>query len=383
MTPSNQSEPTRDQYALKSKSVKKALTLPRLAYQPARPKRYRPTIGLVGCGAIVVEHLTAYRTAGYRVAALADPLLERARLRRDEFDLKADVYDNAEDLLARDDIDVVDLATHPSPRAALLEASIAAGKHVLSQKPFVLDLDFGQRICDAADRRSVKLAVNQNGRWAPHVSWMRLAIERGMIGDVSSVDTFVAWDHTWVEGTPFEKIPHLILYDFAIHWFDMLHCYTRGQRARTVFAQLARAPGQRVRPPLLAQISVQFDHALATLVFRGGNAPGPVDTTHITGAEGALRSEGPDIETQRVTLFTPKGQASPELAGTWFPGGFDGAMSELVVAIEEDRQPTNSGRDNLDSLAICFAAIESAETGQPAPVGSVRKVRDAWVREHA
>ena len=41
-------------------------------YLPSDPENYRPQIGLIGCGAITKEHLTAYRTAGYDVAALYD-----------------------------------------------------------------------------------------------------------------------------------------------------------------------------------------------------------------------------------------------------------------------------------------------------------------------
>lgn len=383
MTDAHDSTPSPDSYALKKSAETKRLVLPELPYKPLRPQSYRPTIGLIGCGGITVEHLTAYRNAGYRVAALADVRVGIAEKRRAEFELQADVYGDATDILSRDDIDVVDLATHPADRVELLQAALAADKHVLSQKPFVLDLDFGRRICDEADRRGLKLAVNQNARWAPYVSWIRQAIAMGMIGDVQSVDTIMAWDHTWVKGTPFERIPHLILYDFAVHWFDMLHCYTRGQTPLTVYAQVCKSPGQAIRPPLLAQVSVQLDKSQATLVFRGGSTHGSLNLSHVTGSQGTISSSGVEFEVQTVNVSTANGQGTPELEGSWFPGGFDGTMSELVVAIEEDRQPYNSGRDNLETLAMVMAAMQSAETGQPVDVGSVSKVEAAWVDEDA
>jgi hypothetical protein len=46
-------------------------------------------------------------------------------------------------------------------------------------------------------------------------------------------------------------------------------------------------------------------------------------------------------------------------------------MGELLCAIEEERQPENNGRDNLRSLALCFAAVASAETGQPQQPGQI------------
>ena len=44
------------------------------------------------------------------------------------------------------------------------QQAIRAGKHILSQKPFVTDLAVGKKLVAAAERRGVKLAVNQNGR---------------------------------------------------------------------------------------------------------------------------------------------------------------------------------------------------------------------------
>jgi hypothetical protein len=46
-------------------------------------------------------------------------------------------------------------------------------------------------------------------------------------------------------------------------------------------------------------------------------------------------------------------------------------MAELLCAIEEGRAPTTNARDNLDSLALCFAAIASAESGRSVAPGEV------------
>jgi uncharacterized membrane protein len=49
-------------------------------------------------------------------------------------------------------------------------------------------------------------------------------------------------------------------------------------------------------------------------------------------------------------------------------------MGELLRAVEENREPENSGRNNLESLALCFAAIASADKGAPVAPGSVRRL---------
>ncbi len=351
------------------------MTAPDLPYQPRDPKRRTFRIGLIGCGDITGWHLKAYRKAGYRVVALCDIDRKRAEHRRREFRLTADVYDDYREVLARDDIDVVDVTPHPDQRAPILDAAIRAGKHVLSQKPFVTDLDFGRRLVRLARRRGVKLAVNQNGRWAPHFAYLREAVAAGLIGEVLSVHMAVHWDHNWIRNAPFNKLRHAILYDFAIHWFDMLHCLMRPKRATRVYASVARTPSQTARPPMLGQVIVEYPGAQATLVFDADVRFGMHDIAIVTGSAGTLRSLGIEYRTPKVTLWTQAGRASPKLVGKWFPDGFHGTMGELLCAIEQDREPSHSAADNLESLALCFAAVHSADTHEPVRPGSVKTIR--------
>lgn len=345
-----------------------------IEYRPQDPKQYRPAIALIGCGGITRHHLTAYQRAGYNVVALCDIDEARARERQQEFFPEATVYTNAHDVLRRDDIEVVDIATHPADRIPLLTSAIAAQKHVLSQKPFVLDLDDGERLVEAAARNGVKLAVNQNGRWAPHVAYMRGLVGAGVLGEISSVDMSVHWDHNWVVDTVFDSIDDLVLYDFAIHWFDMVTCYLPGQRAERVYAAVNHTQQQRARPPLLAHVVAEYPHAQLTMSFNADTRFGGHDRTHIVGAEGAVLSDGPGLGEQQVRVHTAAGTESPSLEGSWFPDGFHGTMAELLCAIEEDREPSNSAANNLTSLALCFAAIASSRDGKSYQPGDIRRI---------
>lgn len=345
---------------------------PDLPYRPRDPADRRARIGLIACGAITKDHLKAYRKAGYRVTAMCDPALHRARKRKTEFYPEARVCRDYHDLLKRDDVEVVDIAAHPQQRAGIIEDALLAGKHVLSQKPFVLDLDFGERMVKLADRRGLKLAVNQNGRWAPHFSYIRQAIGAGLLGQVTAAHFSVHWNHNYLKGSQFENVKHLVLYDFGIHWFDILTCFLGDRPARRVYASTAHSPVQEMQPALLAQALIEYGDAQASLVFDADARFGPQDRTYVTGSRGTIVSTGPDLKHQTLTLYTPEGQATPELEGCWFPDGFHGTMGELLCAIEEDREPLNSGRNNLRSLELCFAAAASAERHEPVAPGTVR-----------
>jgi predicted dehydrogenase len=375
------SEPTDDDYALRGGAASKTGPAPDLPYRPPTPRDYKPRIALVGCGGITALHLTAYRDFGWDVVAMMDLRKEAAEARRDEFYCDAQAYTKLDDVLKRDDIDVIDLALHPEPRAAAVEAALNAGKHVLSQKPFAIDLDTAERLADLADERGLHLAVNQNGRFAPHVAYTRAAIDAGLLGTVGSIDLSVHWDHNWTAGTPFDKIPHLLLYDFAIHWFDMTNCYLGGRKAKTVSAQVQRLAGQKAQPPLGGQAIIQAEDALATLSFNGNSQAGPFDRSLIVGSKATIHSIGPNLNEQSLTLYRNDEVLSAELDGQWFNDGFAGAMGELLCAIEEGRTPSNNALHNIHSLEIAFAAIASAEQGgQPIEVGSVRRLEPHWIK---
>ena len=350
------------------------IVAPTLPYRPRDPKRYRPGIGLVGCGGITKWHLTAYKAAGYRVLAMCDVAVDRARERRDEFYPDATVTDNIDDVLSRDDIEVVDITTHPPERPPIIEAALRARKHVLSQKPFVLNLDVGHRLADLADKMGVKLAVNQNARWAPHFSYIREAVRAGLLGSLDAIHCDVHWDHSWVKGTVFESVRHLILYDFAIHWFDFVRTLMAEAEPRRIFASMARSATQTIMPALLAQAIIEYESTQVTLIFDGFTRFDRLDRTLVVGSEGAIRSTGPSNEIQRVEMTTTEGLSRPRLKGKWFPDGFHGTMAELLSAIAENREPTNSARNNLASLSLCFAAVASAERGEAVRPGTVRQL---------
>jgi predicted dehydrogenase len=341
-----------ESYGLAERSAKGVIEAPKLPYEVKNPKSYNPNIALVGCGGITEQHLSAYREAGYKVVAFCDINQKTAQSARDKYYPEAQVFTDYRDVLKLDSVEVIDFATHPEVRYTMMSAAIDAQKHILSQKPFVTDLDKGELLVEAADKRGVKIGVNQNGRWAPHFSYMRQALKAQLIGEVAAVHMGISWNHNWVKGTPFEEIHELILYDFGIHWFDMMSVFMQGKQIDEVYAVTANFPHQQVKPPMLAQVMVSGSDGVGSITFDADTLYGEEDRTTIIGRNGTLKSFGVDLNEQEVNLFTKEGMAIPTLKGKWFPGGFHGTMAELLCAIEEGREAENSGRDNLKSLAL-------------------------------
>ncbi|CAN5194342.1 Gfo/Idh/MocA family oxidoreductase [soil metagenome] len=352
----------KDDYGLSPEKVTKQIEAPDVDYLPKKPKSYNPKIGIIGTGGISDFHLKNYKLSGYEVTAIANRTLSKAEQRRDQFYPQAEVYTDYRKVLEREDIEVVDITPHPKDRIPIIKEALQAKKHVLSQKPFVLDLKDGKELVKLAKENGVKLAVNQNGRWAPHFSYMRTAINSGLIGRPLSVDFSLQWDQTWVAGIPgFENINHMILFDFAIHWFDITASFMQGQKPLRVYASAVKFDEQKFRPPALASCIIDYEQAQVRMAFNAHTLLGEEDVTTIVGTKGTLRSRGPGLNDQpEMEVYIEEGEVKVPLEGSWFENGFQGTMGELLCAIEEDREPVNSAENNLKSLELCFAALESA-----------------------
>ena len=192
-------------------------------------------------------------------------------------------------------------------------------------------------------------------------------MKQGLIGEVTSIDFSLQWDQTWTQGIPScEEMKHLILFDFAIHWFDITACLMNVQKPVSIFASVARHAGQVFKPPALASLSIEYPDTQVRMSFNAHCKQGEEDVTTVVGTKGTLRSRGPGLNEQSsMDVFLEEGSATVPLHGCWFASGLQGSMGELLSALEEDRAPNHSARNNLKTLDLCFNAIKSADNGIP------------------
>ncbi|MFG6402117.1 Gfo/Idh/MocA family protein [Microbacterium sp. P04] len=328
-----------------------------------------PGVGLIGAGAIARSaHLPAYAAWQIPVVAVASRTPASAhRLARD-FDIPA-VYESVAELLGDPRVAVVDIATAPEGRLDLIEAAIAAGKHVLVQKPLLADaaeLPRLESLLETARERGLRVAVNQNARWAPAWRLATLLVREGAIGEVVGVTHLLDKPLPPLVGTPFDAIPHMLIADYLVHWIDISRCWLEGSAVTSVTASDGRVPQQPVeaRNPWQADVAFRTaDGASAAIRIVGdartrtGGCP-----FWIHGTTGTIRGSvllGSDaLEWERdgeTTRFA--------LDGEWFPDGFAGAMGELLTAIADEREPENSAEHVLATVRLGLAAVASAASG--------------------
>ena len=336
-------------------------------YQPVLPSDLRYGIGFVGCGNIVLRsQMPAYKRAGYHVVACCDKKVEKARNIAANFDdplVTADV----EELLAHPEVDIVDLAVHAHQRLPLVEQIAAAGKDIFSQKPLAPSLREAERIVGICRDAGVTLMVNHQARWAPPHRALRLLVERGVLGHVYAVThIYRAYqDYGWyAEHEDFNIVDH------GIHYIDLSRYFT-GHTPLRVKATTTMTPGQNAVSPMIYTILLEYEPSykvMSTLHFNNiVSAPALYDHHwYLDGTHGSALLSNPMGKAKLSVSFkdSPEQVQTFEIAGTWGYEGFAGSMGEMLRAMEEGREPESSGRDNLDSIRMAVAAVESSNTGQ-------------------
>jgi predicted dehydrogenase len=345
-----------------------------IPYRPSFPPDYRPGIGIVGCGGIVrTAHLPGYQRYRQRVVGVFDVRPEATEGVRERFGVET-VFGELDELLGHPEIEIVDVATHPDVRPELIRRALAAGKHVLSQKPFAPDLETARELVEEGERSGLEVAVNQNGRWAPAWRAATLLIEQGAIGDVAAVTHLYHHNYGFTLGTVFDEIEHLVLYDYSIHWFDITRCWLEGKTVTEVRAREYRTPNQppESKSPWGAWATIDYEDGSSALIRGVGCAETsrPRKLFWIHGSEGTIRGavlgSGPVPGEESLELERDGRITAFQLNGSWHTDGFAGALGELVTAIAEERAPYNSARHNLLSLELALAACLSAEDdGRP------------------
>ena len=152
---------------------------------PARriPAGQPVRVGVLGAGAWAeFAHLPGYkRDNRCELVAIADPEVGRAKAFAEKFGIP-NVYDSHEALIARSDIDLVDVCTPSATHFELSWAALEAGKHVLCEKPVAYDYRDTLRAAALAQQQGVKTKLGFTFRYSPAMQYMKQLIDDGFVG---------------------------------------------------------------------------------------------------------------------------------------------------------------------------------------------------------
>ena len=177
-------------------------------------------VGLYGFGAIGREHAqSALAVEGLELRGVCD----RSTARREEASRLFDVRTHAEaaTLLADPDVELVVVGVPPVLHAQAVLECLAAGKHVVCEKPFALRAAEVERMLAAAAGAGRTLTVYQSRRWDPDFVALRDAVASGAIGRPFYMEAFIGgFGHPCSYWHSHEPISGGTIYDWGSHYFD-------------------------------------------------------------------------------------------------------------------------------------------------------------------
>src|SRR5689334_10731559 len=138
-------------------------------------------LAIVGSGFGCLTHARAARGAGLDVVALVGRDPEKTKARAERFEIPA-ACTSIDEVLQRPDVDAVAVVTPPHTHAELAAAAIAAGKHIVCEKPFTRDANEARALLDAAEQAGVVHVLGAEMRYAPGQALLTRVVRSGAIG---------------------------------------------------------------------------------------------------------------------------------------------------------------------------------------------------------
>ncbi len=341
-----------------------------LRYKPHLPERTDYGIAIIGCGGIVnYAHLPAYRAHGLHVAGCYDIDAQAARRTAEAHGI-ARVYNSLDELLADPAVAICDIAVPAWNQRAIAERAVAAGKHVLCQKPLSEDLADAAAIVAAARHAGRKAAVNQQMRWSAGIAAAKDLISRGFIGQPTDAQIQVSTRTPWHMWPWLQVHPRLEVMYHSIHYLDSLR-YLFGDPA-WVTSRHTKYPGQQERAETRTITVLDYDSGLQALVAVNHNdsSGDTYATFRFLGTDGVIKGSigllynyphgRPDTLQCRSNVQAPEIWFDVALEGLWVPDAFIGPMASLMEAIQNDGTPLTDVNDNLGTLRLVHASYRSA-----------------------
>jgi predicted dehydrogenase len=307
-----------------------------------------------------------------KIVGLVDPNLAAAEKLKSEFQL-ADASVSADLVAALSSLKpeiVFDVAI-PAARLNIVKTAFAHGCHVLTEKPMATSLADAREI-NAAARATGRLhAVTQNRRFKENIRRARATVESGILGTITALhcDFFIGAHF----GGFREDMEHVLLLDMAIHTFDAAR-FISGQEPLAVYCLETNPTGSWYAHGAAANAIFEFTGDVV-VTYRGSWCAEGANTNwdsswRIVGTNGTLLWDGEAGFVAKLVdgdegFFRPLREVEiPPPANERETHGHASVIADFLDAVDTGDTPETAGDDNIKSLAMVFAAIESARARQ-------------------
>ncbi|HUX22078.1 MAG TPA: Gfo/Idh/MocA family oxidoreductase [Spirochaetia bacterium] len=334
-------------------------------------------IGIIGLGAISDFHAEAAKAVGKdTLVACCSRDLKKAQAFGRKHACAA--YGTVEEFLKHPGLDVVSVSTAAGHHMEPALAAIAAGKHIIVEKPLEISLERCDRIIEAAEKKGVLVAGVFQSRFNDVARVIKDAIEKGRFGRISLGDAYVKWfrsqeyyDKNLGRGT-WSYDGGGSLMNQGIHAVDLLQWFMGPVESLSAYTSTVGHTGIEVEDNAVAALRFKSG-AFGTIEASTAVFPGFLKKIEISGTTGSMvleetllkawefaKSDACDEDTRRTY-----GGEKSEGGGAADPLaiGFDGhrrQFQDLMMAIESGGRPLVDGVEARKSVEIILAIYRSA-----------------------
>jgi predicted dehydrogenase len=330
-------------------------------------------LAVFGAGFWARYQLAAWRELeGVRCVALYNRTRAKAEGLAEEFGRPA-VYDDAAELLRKEQPDVVDIITDVGTHRPFVELAAAQRVPVICQKPLGPTLADARAMLEACRQAGVPFFVHENWRWQTPLRELKRVLDSGVIGKVFRARVTYSNSFPVFDNQPFLKeLDQFILTDIGTHILDTarmlfgeaktLFCRTtrvradiRGEDVATVV--LGTASGATVTCEMSYASRVEHDRFPETYVFVEGDC-------------GAAEL-APDYWIRTTTKAGTQARRCPPPYYAWADPRYAlvqvagvACNANLLAALRGEAAAETTAEDNLRTLELVFGAYDSARAGQ-------------------
>jgi predicted dehydrogenase len=336
-------------------------------------------VAVIGCGFWARFQIAGWRELpGVEIAALYNRTRAKAESLASQFGVAA-VYDDADEMLRRERVDVVDVITDVDTHARFVGLAARHNVPVICQKPLAPSLEAAERMVSLCTAARVPLLVHENWRWQAPIRALRRVLDDGAIGRVfrARID-FITGFPVFANQPFLRELEQFILTDIGSHILDTarflfgeatsLYCQAdrvhqdiRGEDVATVTMRMA---GPNTRPGgatvvcnmAYAENFLEHDRFPETFVF-------------VEGEKGSAQL-GPDYQVRVTTAEGTDSSRHPPPRYAWADPAYDVVQAsivpccaDLLAGLRGQKRAETTGADNLKTVRLVFGAYDSASTG--------------------
>lgn len=329
---------------------------------------------VVGAGGISNAWFPPLVSEKVDVAAVVDLNIESAKAQIAKYKLDAIASNDMIAAIKATKPDFIVDLTIPEAHCKVTCTALAAGCHVIGEKPMASSMAQARKMVQAAKKSGKLYMVSQSRRWDHNHDTARKTIAAGRIGQVTAMNCdFYIGAHF---GGFRDVMPSPLILDMSIHHFDLARFIT-GADPVAVYAHEFNPKGSWYKGDVAASCIFEMSNGVV-FSYSGSWCSEGCHTSwngdwRFIGDKGTLIYAADQLPRGQVPVASSKGfnRELKDLAiakSSYKHFGMHGALREMLAFIRTGKKPQTVCEDNIKSLAMVFAAIESSKKGRQVPV---------------